>query len=348
MEAFNIFKVLEKDNKELIHSSFLRFLLAEYKSFYTIFLKRTDINFQAPVLEKSYSYETKRRRIDIEAISSDKQSILIIENKFMSFPYEEQLKSYDLIYNHHHGNKQKFKLLFCFDKTLVPFHSDSDWAVYDYSDLLVFIDKNCLTEGTDVKQVFIRQYYEFLSDYFNTYESLKNNIKALFIDPKDPNNSKNKFWLRLFYSALHLKLSKQFEEIGTPVSFALSQGNTKVPLIDIFPKHWNINEKQLLIQFQGNDVKFYSHYNGEQFIKELVAVAKESFDNVGIDFNHVPKKNAATCFIFKTKLTNLLADRETYTLDDMASAIYQFYNDINDKIIKTNVNSRLASVGLDE
>lgn len=100
--------------------------------------------------------------------------------------------------------------------------------------------------------------------------------------------------------------------------------------------------KELLIQFQGNDVKFYSHSNDKSFIKQLVSVAKENLDHAGIDFKELTQRNAGTYFIFKTKLTNLLGETEAFTLDNIENAILKFYMDINNKIIKTTANNRFG------
>jgi hypothetical protein len=330
MELFNIFKVLEKDDKELIHSSFIRFLITEHRSFCKSFLGDSDICFQAPVLEKSYTLQKSKRRIDIEAISIDSGTVLIIENKFKCFPYKQQLDSYDSIYDHYHKDKRKFKLLFCFDKTLVSFKSS--WLIYDYSDLLEFISKNCLENTQPIKQVFIKQYYEFLNEYFLHYKSLSKDFRPLF---ENSGKVENKFWLRLCFSALHLKLTTQFEELGIPVRFDIDKGNTKIPLVNVVPIHWNIDGKELLIQFQGNDVKFYSHSNNRVFIERLISLARVSFADQKMDFKKLTRQNAGTYFIFKTKLTSLLDNKKPFTLEAIERALLSFYSEIDERIIAT-------------
>jgi hypothetical protein len=95
MTEFNYFKILSKDDKELIHSSVIRYLLQENVFFkeniFNIF--KEEIDPEQIYLEKSYRWN----RIDIEAHSIDNESILVIENKFKSFPYKEQLVKYDEI-----------------------------------------------------------------------------------------------------------------------------------------------------------------------------------------------------------------------------------------------------------
>lgn len=54
MREFNIFEVLEKDDKELIHSSFIKFLLSEDNIFHEKFLNIKNVKFDKTKLEKTY------------------------------------------------------------------------------------------------------------------------------------------------------------------------------------------------------------------------------------------------------------------------------------------------------
>jgi len=84
---FNIFKVLEKDNKELIHSSFINFLINEDSNFSKDFLG-IDLSSNRTIrLESFYAYGPKNKkkcRFDIEILEDER--IIVIENKFKSFP----------------------------------------------------------------------------------------------------------------------------------------------------------------------------------------------------------------------------------------------------------------------
>lgn len=93
MSHFNFFKVLEKDNKELIHSAFISYLLDNNKNFRKQFIHENIEDFDVSELEKSYSYKKTKIRIDIELRSKDRKHIIFIENKFKSFPTNKQLKN---------------------------------------------------------------------------------------------------------------------------------------------------------------------------------------------------------------------------------------------------------------
>lgn len=336
-QPFNIFKVLEKDDKELIHSSFLRFLLTENDTIYRRFLKIAHIEFSKPILEKTYNIpngnkegkKKDRKRIDIEVTSLDKEHILVIENKFKSFPYEQQLSSYNNLYNIQHKDKQKHKFLLCFDKSLVSF--TTDWVVFDYNDLLSFIKENYFDNKDTVKSLFIKQYHEFLSAYYEKYKLLTSNSKSLFQKPYD---NENKFWLRLIYSALHLELIKYFKTKNISVRFDLNPGSTSVPLLNIIPENWKVNGKELLIQFQGDDLKFYSHSNDKTFIENIVLKAKDEFQKGEVEFKKMTKREANTYFVFKTKLTTKMNDNNNFNLTSIMNAVISYYNDIDEKVIK--------------
>ncbi|MGI4867768.1 MAG: PD-(D/E)XK nuclease family protein [Janthinobacterium lividum] len=330
---FNIFKALEKDDKELIHSSFLSFLLSENGILYRDFFGISEIEFEKPVLEKTYllkldNKKNVKRRIDIEAVSVDGKSVLVIENKFKSFPYKQQLIDYDIIYESYHSGKIKYRFLFCFDKALIDFKSD--WVVFDYQDLLSFIKNNYFQIEDDAKLLFIKHYYDFLKEYYEHYKQLVHNGEAMFMNSF---NSEYKFWLRLFYSALRLELTKYFEKLGKEVRFDIDGGATKVPLLNIIPNGWKIDGKELLIQFQGNELKFYSHSGDRYFIEKVVAIAKNYIHYNGIEFKKMTRKNSATYYILKIKLLYLMTDKAIYNIDTIKSVIIKFYNDIDARVI---------------
>ena|SRR5690606_32187019 len=52
-KVFNIFEILQKDDKELIHSAFIKFLLEESNSIYDHLLKLNGVKFDIPILEDS-------------------------------------------------------------------------------------------------------------------------------------------------------------------------------------------------------------------------------------------------------------------------------------------------------
>jgi len=104
MTDFNIFTILAKDDKELVHSAFLKFLLGRYPDLYETLFNIADVRFKEPQIEQSYtlkdllnpSANSQTYRIDIEVISTDGSEIVVIENKFKSFPTLKQ-KRYEIL-----------------------------------------------------------------------------------------------------------------------------------------------------------------------------------------------------------------------------------------------------------
>lgn len=323
---FNIFNVLEKDGKELVHSAFIKFLMEKDTSFYTYFLN-VQGPFRTPKLERQYTYlKHQRGRFDIEAESQDGSALVVIENKFKSFPYPEQFKLYDKILNKHHSKSKISKFLLCFDKEVVGVFPN--WAVRDYNDLLVFIESFYDMNAVDDQSVFIRHYYFMLKNYFEEYRALKANLRPLFVTLRE----NDKFWLKLFYSALQLKLDSYFRSIGLNVGFYLSTGNTQIPLLNIVPAHWNIAGKEFLIQFQGNDIKFYSHCTDKPFLNDIVFTAQNALSQEHYEYKKFTRAESKSYFIVKTKVTQE-AIGETIDLETLFVMICDFYHTINNKVM---------------
>jgi hypothetical protein len=325
--GFNIFSVLEKDNKEMVHSAFLRFLMQKDGLFYTKFLGLDGIYGEA-VLERQYSYTKHQKgRFDIEAQSTDGKSIVVIENKFKSFPYPEQFDLYDKILKKHHKGKKAHKFLICFDKRVMT--AFQGWIVKDYSELLIFIETNYNLNAKDDVSVFIRHYYFCLTEYFQQYESLKQDFRYLLHNPKE---EQNKFWLKLFYSELKLKLDSYFLSRGIQAPVYINAGNTQVPLLNILPFLWKVDGRELLIQFQGNDLKFYSHCPEKDFLNDIIAFSRQKLVYDHFEYKKLPKNQSKTYFILKTKVT-LELPNGPINVDVLFNVIIKFYNELDQHVI---------------
>lgn len=325
-KSFNFFKVLEKDNKELVHSAFLKYLMQLNNTFYTDFIE-IEKHFLEPKLERQYSLSKKEKgRFDIEAISEDNATLVVIENKFKSFPYREQFFLYDKILKKHHKDKIIFRLLICFDKSFVENYQG--WIIADYSDLLLFIEKHYNMDSQEDHSIFIRHYYNALSDYFQQYRRLGEDFRELF---SDLFNDSNKFWLKLFYSALKVRLESYMAKNGIEAEIYVNNGNTTVPLINIVPKGWTIDNNELLIQMQGNDIKFYSHSKNKPFLSDIKGFAQKQFSDIPYEYKKETKRQSNTQFILKTKL---LQENTPIDVDYLFNRIIQFYITLNENVIQ--------------
>lgn len=57
MENFNFFKILERGDKELVHSAMIAYLIDSNIRFRTEFLKMSNIEYKNSELEKSCNYK---------------------------------------------------------------------------------------------------------------------------------------------------------------------------------------------------------------------------------------------------------------------------------------------------
>jgi len=321
---FNYFKILEKDDKELIHSAFISHLLHTNKDFLKLFVGNKKM--LSPKLEQSYSHNQKRCKIDIELRSTDEKTILFIENKFKSFPDKQQLINYDEIF------KQKFnedikliKFLFCFDKKLICF--DNSWNVFDYRDLLNFLKKTIQTYPSCDEKTFIRHYILFLEDYVEKYSNLDKSCSHLF---KKRLSKKEKFWLRLLNSKIAIEFKNN---VKGDFKYVINPGNTSTPLLNVIPKKWEeIIGEEVLIQFQGNILKFYLHSPNKSIAEKLIKFSKSQIQCNKIKFKNLTKRKENSCYIFETKINNNL--NGDFTPNDIYRFLLAFYEKIDNKIIE--------------
>lgn len=348
---FNIFKILGKDDKELIHSAFIKFLLEndygfrEYFGINSLPIKKVRLEMSYTLTKKKEGKTVKlRRRIDIEALGEDKRPVLVIENKFKSFPYEQQLNDYDEIYEKHYPEANPVKMLFCFDPSLISF--ESDWEIKSYRELLEYLYNISNKEQDAEKQMFLRHYLEFLSNSFDIYDKYSQNFRNLL---KHPNEADNKFWLRLMYSAVHTKLEKEFTKPG--FRFLVNPGNTSVPLINIIPPHWTFGNFEFLLQFQGNELKFYVHLlntnkelnkdekdDQRRFLEEIIRLLQEKLI-INVNYSgegklkKLGKMNFRSYYLYKENIISGFTSSENITVECLVKRVLEFYNEINKSII---------------
>lgn len=337
---FNIFKVLEKDNKELIHSSFFNFLIKEDSNFANHFLG-IDLSPNCTVkLESSYTYgrnkKKKRCRFDLEIL--EKERIIIIENKFKSFPTEIQLIEYDLALKEKFPTLSKKKFIICFDAKL--FNGHKDWIIKDYKNLLEYL-KDYINLVTDnEKKIFITHYIDFLKEYDEKYSEYKISATDLF---KNQFDNTNKFWVRLLYSNMEVELSKYFKSQKIETQIYLAPGNTSVPLLNITPKHWKLEEVELLIQIQNGDFKFYAHTKNKDFLRKMIVFSQSKLTLISphLKYKNVGNKIEKTAYIFKLNIHKHY-ENEELTISSMLHWIITYYKLIDQELI-SNYNSSFAT-----
>lgn len=255
---FNIFKILGTSDKELVHSAFLKFLLKEKKEAFCSFFGIDVPEFSTVTLEKQRSVvdtlkngkvQKVKGRIDVKAVNSETYPVLIIENKFKSFPGRKQLEKYDRIYESF-SDPKPVKLLICFDPYLFPYRKDfePEWTFIGYRELLDFLKESFDATDMSAKTLFVEHYQRFLSDLYREYEKCAENYRPLLAAPK---RKGHKFWIQLMNSALCIQLREVLK--NEKVEYDLNPRNTAVPVLNLRPEQWSEKLYEFLIQLQGDD-----------------------------------------------------------------------------------------------
>lgn len=321
--SFNIFTTLSKDNKELIHSAFLKFLLEEDPEFSNNLLKvPLKLKKEEVILEKRF---TKKHRLDILIIKDDSDEVIAIENKFKCLPRKKQLEIYDEAIGKVHPTAKKFLLYF---KKGVGFELPAGWGILTYAELLkeiqCFLNKK--PELANDKKVFITHYMEFLKDYIDAYEIIMNNpaqMKSVFEGEfiyRDIIQNDNNYWLNLIFHELAVYFEDKNHEIY------LESGSSYKPLINIMLDHWKREKYKFVIQLNGRNLKYYANLKGveekQKVVDDEINLLKSNgfvVDDSG-KFKGKIKNGSNTCFIYMEDLTKALS-KEKFTIKGIGQYI---------------------------
>lgn len=152
--TFNIFHILSAGDKELVHSSMLKFLIEEYHLFRKEFLgdpfEDKELYIKLEHSEKGKveyqvndELKTNNKYIRFDLVVQDKEGkwLFAIENKFKATPTVKQLQSYDNFFS---KNKDKLhsnfeKLLIIFSAEQIPldvelYRKKENWKIRSYFD----------------------------------------------------------------------------------------------------------------------------------------------------------------------------------------------------------------------
>lgn len=355
--GFNIFEILSKDDKELIHSAFLAFLFKESNNNISKILNINEpINGKVKV-ETEVPYG-KKDRIDIQITYAN--TIIIIENKFKSFPSGEQTNRYNALLNKSIFNKfnNKKKYLFVFSAKSVVKDEFKGWKTIDYSEIYKYVEEIYLKEVSSEKKTFIKHYLCFLDKYIKEYKKLlTNNNNSLFglfelfsgnrLGGLFENYSNNKnFWLRLINSELKQRLEANSKI--KPNKIIQDKGGPRVPLMNILfeEKKWRPkNGVTLLIQFQGPNLKLYCQYKHDYknnlYFKAAKKIANKITNNINNRIKEeffgktkkVPKnerenkREESSFYIYQENILNYRG-KKNMSLEWLESCIINFHNKI--------------------
>ena len=200
----NYFSIMEAADKEMLHSAMLRFLLHNVppvRELFAPFSPQGD-DLRISLEEKVAAKKVKiSARFDVVARSGEGpfEHILIVENKFKSFPATAQLTRYDQILQE---NAKKFpnpvKYLLCFDAAaLTGGGAGEEWAASGKAAPWHIVSYNCIRAALshwlenaeqDIlaeTRVLCHHYVTFLEAYYTTFNKICEDYSAAFCTLKE-------------------------------------------------------------------------------------------------------------------------------------------------------------------
>ena len=325
MEKFNMFEALSKDNKELIHSQFIKYLITYHnEKFYKDFLGIEPLTGDVEV-ETSFTNGKEKGRFDI-IVKDDDTIKLVIENKFKSFPYAEQLEKYDNYFKA--AEMSPKRILLTFDNEITEsLVGNEDWELKDYSKLLDFCGELPKNNYED-HSLFLSHYVEFLQEYVDKFQKIK--TKGLSTIEKE-NNKNRGFWKSLVY---HIVTSKVSLEISNKYAVTVFSGRQFEPGFvienrnkEVKKGHFLLDGNECWLEYQNGVFKLKfgkSNYDNLRGNDDLKEIAKTN----GYSFYNKPRTGVESFSMIKKEI-----DYKNLDLDAFAKIIVEEF-----KIFKTKFN----------
>lgn len=303
-KQFNIFEILSKDDKELSHSSMIKFLLHQDRLFANNLIGQENDNLD---IHLEYKLD-KKLRLDIIVFNGNE--IVAIENKFKTLPQIEQLNLYTQKLSEKFKGRQVKKYLLYFEKGN-DFNLPDDWEKITYEDVYQLIQtylENSKIEND--KEVLLKHYSNSLKEYINRYKELKNPnsnyLREIFINTKHQNN---RFWLHLIFHELASLFSK--DNFRTWVG----SGSTYKPLINIHVPKWDFYSEggyEFVVQLNGRSLKYYAHLKGLPNKQQVIDEEKKRLDSNGFiksdsgKFKGILSANSDTSYVYQEDLIKVI------------------------------------------
>ncbi len=305
---FNIFNILAAADKELVHSSMIKFLL-ENKHLNCFFpkLKQPLGEIGIEILGKVKEGEKpKLLRFDIVGYSKEtpKKIEFIIENKFKSTPTVDQLKLYDNFLNK--TSQSALKYLMVFSNEQIPndvkLHCDyNNWEIVKYFSFdendtksLVSTLENDTLENNKINIItnpkikdFIDYYISYLSSYkdrlspfinstkYFSYNEIKEKLKTEHNDSADKENRFIGFQYLLYIQS---EISKTISRSPLKIESTNDGGKNNIPGIAF----WFSNFKN---EYHNIDSLFFG-IDGDSF-KIGVSYKRQNYQNATKDVENI-------------------------------------------------------------
>jgi hypothetical protein len=273
---YNLFNIFASADKELVHSSMLKFLIdLEGKTFLQVLGISGDFSTCNIDLEKSCEFKGNELikkagvRFDVLGVSKDQKIEFIIENKFKAVPGLEQLKLYDA-YLQQKNLWNIPKVLMVFSRSMLTndilnYCKEQNWNVQSYislgNDKDSLLNKLSLFKESvaNVKiQDIIVSYIEYLESFKNQIESFIKTKSLIVYDEKEHDRF-------IYFQYLLYVQSKITNSLALPGidNIRISNGgsSTKIPTVNFWEKEYRHYEDIFLFaSCDGGTFKIGIHY----------------------------------------------------------------------------------------
>jgi hypothetical protein len=259
---FNLFDVLSEQQKEISHTTVLKFLLEEDDSFYHSFFKTskpqqiefTKLNFKLN--------DTLRCHLFIEA----EDKIIVVQNGYTILPHKNIFHNYDIELLRLKKRKPIEKYLLYFDQS-DKFNIPPDWKQVTFFELAQSVTAYEKVVANPNKKLFLNHYILSLTKDTETYRAIKNGKDLTCIIDGEFENYK--FWFTIIVSEIASMLAKKYDR-----EVKAFMGGKMAPYLLIHFPEWSSNNDSTTkyeIQYNWRKLRYVgNNYQSKQFIKEEI------------------------------------------------------------------------------
>lgn len=283
---FNIFKQLSVANKELVHSSMIKFMLEENISNIQQYLDIPDFANNYCHLEVSAG---KRLRFDIVISSKEEKDealtnpLIIIENKFKAIPTVKQLCLYDEFLKKSEISCEKRLMVFCEEQVTTSLRQYCDANKWKIKSYISFTSNDCLLNNLkksnhlfdkdDVSKNLLLDHY---TDYLHTYQNKVLDV----INTEYLSKESERQYYSIYMLILLGEISKEIEEI------LIEEQIKNRPFIPIISESIDIGSRiipTVALWFSFSENKKYLGINSQCLAINGTRIS------IGINYNKSPK-----------------------------------------------------------
>lgn len=171
--------VMSLGSKELFHSNLWAWLIKDNPEYVNAFFDDIDVD-QVIDVKREYDHFD----IMFEAVGKDnKKTIYVIENKFKSIPYQEQLEQYSKKLTEKVNNK-KVEYKCCLASVLKPNFELAKWSFCSYKDILTKIKEIATKEKEIFKKDIIIGYCDIFLDLISVLTDTLDKDNKVTLDCK--------------------------------------------------------------------------------------------------------------------------------------------------------------------